>query len=97
VSTRWPRSHWPAAIWPRGERKRPTTGWEALTPSERDVVGLVKEGLGNQDIAARLFISSRTVQTHPTYIYAKLGITSRPTRAGSHAAYLIAALGMNAA
>lgn len=61
----------------RGERKRPTTGWASLTPTERDVVQLVSEGLGNKDIAARLFVSPRTVQTHLTHIYAKLQITSR--------------------
>ena len=31
----------------RGERKRPATGWASLTPTERDVVRLVGEGLGN--------------------------------------------------
>jgi DNA-binding CsgD family transcriptional regulator len=60
-----------------GERKRPSTGWESLTPTELDVVKLVSGGLGNKDIAARLFISHRTVQTHLTHVYAKLGITSR--------------------
>ena len=38
----------------RGERKRPTSGWASLTPAELDVVRLVSEGLGNNDIAARL-------------------------------------------
>src|SRR6185312_2474641 len=60
-----------------GERRRPSTGWASLTPTELDVVWLVAEGLGNKEIAARLFISHRTVQTHLTHVYAKLGITSR--------------------
>ena len=61
----------------RGERKRPTSGWASLTPTECDVVRLVSEGLANKDIAARLFVSPPTVQTHLTHVYTKLGLTSR--------------------
>ena len=61
----------------RGERKRPASGWASLTPTERDVVRLVSEGLANNDIAARLFVSPRTVQTHLTHVYTKLGLSSR--------------------
>ncbi len=61
----------------RGARKRPATGWASLTPAERDVVRLVTEGLGNNDIATRLFVSPRTVQSHLTHVYAKLGLSSR--------------------
>ncbi|OBH99542.1 LuxR C-terminal-related transcriptional regulator [Mycobacterium sp. E2733] len=61
----------------RGERKRPSTGWASLTPTELDVVRLVSTGLGNKDIAARLFISPRTVETHLTHVYTKLGLSSR--------------------
>ncbi|HKI39240.1 MAG TPA: LuxR C-terminal-related transcriptional regulator, partial [Mycobacterium sp.] len=72
----------------RGQRKRPARGWASLTPTERDVVRLVSEGLGNKDIAARLFVSPRTVQTHLTHVYTKLGLTSRvqlAQEAGRHA------------
>jgi predicted ATPase/class 3 adenylate cyclase/DNA-binding NarL/FixJ family response regulator len=61
----------------RGERKRPTSGWASLTPTECDVVRLVSDGLANKDIATRLFVSPRTVQTHLTHVYTKLGLSSR--------------------
>jgi DNA-binding CsgD family transcriptional regulator len=61
----------------RGRRKRPATGWASLTPTERQVAGLVAEGLPNQDVADQLFISVRTVTTHLSRIYGKLGISSR--------------------
>jgi DNA-binding NarL/FixJ family response regulator len=61
----------------RGERKRPASGWASLTPTERDVVQFVSEGLANNDIATRLFVSPRTVQTHLTHVYTKLGLSSR--------------------
>ena len=61
----------------RGERKRPSTGWESLTPAELNVVRLVTEGLPNKDIAARLFVSARTVQAHLSHVYSKLGLASR--------------------
>jgi predicted ATPase/class 3 adenylate cyclase/DNA-binding CsgD family transcriptional regulator len=61
----------------RGERKRPSSGWAALTPTELDVVRLVGEGLPNKDIATRLFVSPRTVQSHLRHVYNKLEVTSR--------------------
>ncbi len=61
----------------RGERKRPTSGWASLTPTELDVVRLVSQGLANNNIATRLFVSPRTVQTHLTHVYTKLGVSSR--------------------
>jgi predicted ATPase/class 3 adenylate cyclase/DNA-binding CsgD family transcriptional regulator len=61
----------------RGERKRPSSGWAAVTPTELEVVKLVSDGLGNKDIATKLLISPRTVQAHLNHIYRKLGITSR--------------------
>lgn len=61
----------------RGERKRPSSGWASLTPAELDVVRLVCEGLGNKEVAARLFVSPRTVQAHLSHVYTKLGISTR--------------------
>jgi predicted ATPase/class 3 adenylate cyclase/DNA-binding CsgD family transcriptional regulator len=61
----------------RGERKRPSTGWPSLSPSETQVVALVREGLTNSGIAERLFISPRTVQSHLTHIFTKLGVSTR--------------------
>ncbi|MEV5511301.1 ATP-binding protein [Streptomyces orinoci] len=49
----------------------------ALTPQERQVVRLAAGGVGNRDIAARLFLSSRTVEYHLYKAYPKLGIGSR--------------------
>ena len=61
----------------RGRRRRASSGSSALTRTEADVVRLVAEGLTNKDIGARLFVSPRTVQTHLTHVYAKLGVSSR--------------------
>ena len=61
----------------RGERRRPNSGWAALTPAEHEVVRLVCDGLASKDIAARLFVSPRTVQAHLAHVYTKLGINSR--------------------
>jgi LuxR family transcriptional regulator, maltose regulon positive regulatory protein len=52
-----------------------------LTPREREVLGLVAEGLTNQDIARRLILSEHTVHRHMTNILRKLGLTSRAAAA----------------
>ncbi|MEV8096737.1 AAA family ATPase [Kitasatospora sp. NPDC085879] len=54
-----------------------STGWAALTETERAIVGHVADGCSNPDIGARLFLSPRTVQFHLSTIFTKLGITSR--------------------
>ncbi|WP_245654525.1 ATP-binding protein [Streptomyces violens] len=48
-----------------------------LTPREREVAGLVTEGLTNAQIAERLVISKRTADSHVEHIRTKLGVTSR--------------------
>jgi DNA-binding CsgD family transcriptional regulator len=61
----------------RGPGSRPALGWESLTPTELAVAHAVAGGLSNPQIAARMFISRRTVTTHLTSIFRKLGISSR--------------------
>lgn len=61
----------------RGARKRPSTGWDALTHTELAVAKLVSEGLSNVEIADRLFISPRTARTHVSHALLKLGFRSR--------------------
>lgn len=52
-------------------------GADALSQSERAVARLVCEGLTNKEIAQRLFVSHRTVDTHVSHALAKLGLSSR--------------------
>ncbi|MEV1078735.1 AAA family ATPase [Streptomyces sp. NPDC050211] len=58
-------------------RKRTVSTKSELTPHETQIVRFVREGLTNPEIAARLFISPRTVEWHMRKIFTKLGITSR--------------------
>jgi two-component system, NarL family, response regulator LiaR len=48
-----------------------------LTPRELDMLRGAARGLGNKQIAAELGVSARTVQTHLTRVFAKLGVSSR--------------------
>jgi DNA-binding NarL/FixJ family response regulator len=60
-----------------GPRKRPKHGWAALTGTEHKVARLVAEGQSNPEIAARMFLSRRTVESHVSSILGKLGLSSR--------------------
>jgi DNA-binding CsgD family transcriptional regulator len=56
---------------------RPTYGWDSLTDAEQSVTGLVADGLTNRQVAARLFLSPHTVDSHLRHIFRKLDINSR--------------------
>ena len=58
-------------------RRAALSGRDALTPAERRVVALAADGRTNRQIAQALFVTQRTVETHLTHAFAKLGITSR--------------------
>jgi len=53
------------------------TPLDLLTKREREVLGLICEGLTNAEIAKRLFLSPATIKLHLRHVYAKLGVRSR--------------------
>jgi DNA-binding CsgD family transcriptional regulator/tetratricopeptide (TPR) repeat protein len=60
-----------------GSAEPTAAGEGGLTPRERQVLGLLAEGMSNRRIAATLFISEKTVAIHVTHILAKLQVTNR--------------------
>ena len=60
-------------------RRRRQDPLAALSQREREVLGLIAEGLSNRAIAARLYVTERTVEAHGTQTFQKLRLPSRPT------------------
>jgi len=55
-------------------RRRRDSPLEQLTDREREVLGLIAEGLSNRAVAERLYVTERTVEAHVTQIFMRLGL-----------------------
>ena len=73
----------------RDGRRRP----EGLTRRECDVLRLLAQGRSNDEIAAELVLSVRTVESHVASVYSKLGLSGRTARAAATAYALANGLG----
>jgi DNA-binding CsgD family transcriptional regulator len=76
---------------PRAKHRQARSGWDSLTPTEIKIAALVREGLSNPEIAAKLLLSRRTVATHVSHILKKLDVHSRTDIAREAALRTIAA------
>ena len=70
-----------------GARPVPTGALADLSRRERDVMRLVAEGLSNEEIAERLFLSVRTVERHLSNVYVKLRVSGKAARAAAAARF----------
>jgi DNA-binding NarL/FixJ family response regulator len=61
----------------RGRPRRPDAAESGLSTREREVLGLLREGLTNAEIGARLYISPKTAEHHVSAVLSKLGVRSR--------------------
>lgn len=58
-------------------RRSALSGVGALTPAERRVATLAARGCSNPEIAQQLYVTRRTVETHLTHVFQKLGVGAR--------------------
>jgi DNA-binding NarL/FixJ family response regulator len=63
-------------------RRRPDT-LDELTPQELQIAQMAAQGLSNHEIAQRLYLSQRTVESHLYRLFPKLGVTSRMQLVGA--------------
>jgi two-component system response regulator NreC len=61
----------------RSQAGEDRTSYDGLTDREREILGLIAQGLTTNGIAAALFLSPHTVQSHRDHIMAKLGLHSK--------------------
>jgi DNA-binding NarL/FixJ family response regulator len=60
-------------------KPRPAGALDRLSDREREVLGLIAEGLSNQAIAGELSVAERTVEAHVSHVFTKLGLVEDPT------------------
>lgn len=65
------------AIHGAAHKEKPADSFESLSERERAVLQLIAQGFTNQEVAGRLFISVKTVETYKARMMEKLGVTSR--------------------
>jgi pimeloyl-ACP methyl ester carboxylesterase/DNA-binding CsgD family transcriptional regulator len=72
-----------------GDERGPTVAGDLsdLSERQREVLELVAAGLGNEQIAERLFLSTRTVERHLSNVYAKLRLSGKSARAAAAARF----------